>query len=88
MKVPAEALQRFEECMAAAIDAGEPEHEAMSLATSDGKGAVSARMVLLKGYDENGFVFYTNILSGKGRQLKACPRAASPLAESGTRVLV
>lgn len=76
MTLPTEALQRFRDCMEAALHAGEIEPEAMTLATVDGRGGVSARMVLLKGYDENGFVFYTNTRSGKGRQLAACPRAA------------
>jgi pyridoxamine 5'-phosphate oxidase len=62
--------------MEAALHEGEIEPEAMTLATMDGRGGVAARMVLLKGYDEHGFVFYTNTLSDKGRQLEACPRAA------------
>lgn len=44
---------------------------AMALATADAQGRPSVRMVLLKGYDENGFVFYTNLESKKGRQLSA-----------------
>jgi len=76
MILPDEALQRFDECMKAAIDAGEIEPTAMSLATLNGEGGVSARMVLLKGWDERGFVFYTNTLSQKGQQLAAHPRTA------------
>jgi len=49
---------------------------AMTLATADADGAPSARMVLLKGVDERGFVFYTNKESRKGQQLAANPRAA------------
>lgn len=47
----------------------------MALATADSTGRPSVRMVLLKHYDENGFVFYTNLQSTKGRQLKENARA-------------
>jgi pyridoxamine 5'-phosphate oxidase len=49
---------------------------AMTLATVDADGFPNARMVLLKGADERGFVFYTNVDSQKGRELAADPRAA------------
>jgi len=49
----------------------------MVLATSDGQGRVTSRTVLLKALDQDGFVFFTNINSQKGRQLAACPRAAA-----------
>ena len=49
---------------------------AMTLATIDADGSPNARMVLLKGADERGFVFYTNMNSQKGRELDAHPRAA------------
>ena len=56
---------------------GEPnDSEVMALATVDGDGAPSLRMVLLKGFDQRGFVFYTNLESRKGRELAANPRAA------------
>lgn len=76
MELPAEALKRFRECMDAAVKAGELEPTAMSLATRGEDGGVSDRMVLLKGYDQHGFVFYTNTLSNKGRQLARHPHAA------------
>ncbi len=53
-----------------------PKPNAMTLATADRNGAPSARVVLLKGYDEHGFVFFTNYQSRKGRELAANPRAA------------
>jgi pyridoxamine 5'-phosphate oxidase len=53
-----------------------PEPDAMTLATATSDGRPSARMVLLKGFDERGFVFYTNYESGKGRVLEENPRAA------------
>jgi pyridoxamine 5'-phosphate oxidase len=49
---------------------------AMTLATVGADGTPSARMVLLKGYDASGFVFYTNYESRKGHQLLAHPKAA------------
>jgi len=58
-------------------EAHEPsDSTAAALATADASGAPSARMVLLKDADERGFVFYTNIESRKGGELKANPRAA------------
>jgi len=48
---------------------------AMALATADLAGRPSVRMVLLKQYDEHGFVFYTNLQSPKGQQLKENPQA-------------
>jgi pyridoxamine 5'-phosphate oxidase len=59
---------------AVAAEIAEP--NAMSLATADADGAPSVRIVLLKGYDERGFVFFTNYDSRKGRELAANPRAA------------
>ena len=60
-----------------AAAAGEPnDPNAMTLATADPDGAPDARMVLLKGVDERGFVFYTNTESQKGVQLAANPQAA------------
>lgn len=49
---------------------------AMTLATVDADGMPNARMVLLKGADERGFVFYTNLGSQKGQELDAQPKAA------------
>ncbi len=50
--------------------------EAMTLATVDPDGRPNARMVLLKGFDERGFVFYSNAESTKGHELAAMPQAA------------
>ena len=52
------------------------EPNAMTLATADAHGRASARMVLLKGVDNGGFVFFTNYLSKKGRQIDENPYAA------------
>jgi len=53
-----------------------PEPTAFALGTVDADGQPSVRMLLLKGADEQGFVFYTNYESRKGRELLAHPRAA------------
>lgn len=61
----------------AAATAAEPDNpNAMTLATCTPDGTPSARVVLLKGWDEQGFVFYTNLGSRKGTELAANPRAA------------
>jgi pyridoxamine 5'-phosphate oxidase len=52
------------------------EPNAMTLATADAQGRPSARMVLLKGVDSGGFIFFTNYLSRKGRQIDENPHAA------------
>jgi len=53
-----------------------PLSHAMTLATVDGEGRPDARMVLLKGFGPEGFRFFTNVASAKGRQLAEVPRAA------------
>ena len=59
-----------------AIEAQLPEPNAMTIATVAGNGQPSARIVLLKNFDERGFVFFTNYNSLKGKQLAANPQAA------------
>lgn len=59
-----------------AVKASAIDPTAMTLATVDAQGRPSARIVLLKGYDENGLVFYTNYQSRKGQDLAANPNAA------------
>lgn len=71
-----EAFSEFRELIEAASQAGEPEPTAMTLASADPDGRVSARTVLLKELDGRGFVFYTNCESNKGRQLQANQRCA------------
>jgi pyridoxamine 5'-phosphate oxidase len=61
----------FDEALAAEV----PEPNAMTLATVDSQGRPSARIVLVKGADERGFVFYTNYESRKGQELAQNPRA-------------
>ena len=66
----------FQSWLQEAVDAGLKEPGAMSLATLDADGYPDARMVLLKGVDERGFVFYTNLGSPKVHALLHEPRAA------------
>jgi pyridoxamine 5'-phosphate oxidase len=67
---------QFGRWLAEAIEAGVAEPNAMVLATADDAGRPSARSVLLKGYDEHGFRFFTNYGSRKGTELSANPYAS------------
>lgn len=69
-------IERFREIFERALATGIPEPTAMTLATADSTGRVAARMVLLKGFDERGFVFFTNLESRKARELESNRRAA------------
>lgn len=71
-----EPLEQFRRWFADAEGAGIRAPHAMALATADAGGAPSVRMVLLKGADEEGFVFFTGYGSRKGGELDANPRAA------------
>jgi pyridoxamine 5'-phosphate oxidase len=74
--MPAEVVRRVAELLARAGQLPLSEPTAMTLATADRQGRVSARVVLLRGFDARGFVFFTNTLSDKGRQLAENPHAA------------
>jgi len=71
----ADPLVQFERWYHDAQAAGVPLANAMTLATVSSSGAPSARVVLLKGVEQGGFVFYSNYLSRKGRELEAQPLA-------------
>jgi pyridoxamine 5'-phosphate oxidase len=73
----AEPFALFQEWFAEAGKTEPNDPNAMALATVDADGLPDVRMVLLKGFDESGFVFYTNEESAKGRQLAASPKAAA-----------
>lgn len=75
-EVDANPIWQFQRWFAQALQAELPEPNAMTLATVNAEGKPSARIVLLKGFDQNGFVFYTNYLSRKGQELEATPWAA------------
>jgi pyridoxamine 5'-phosphate oxidase len=78
MSIPSDRdpISLFGEWYAAAQDCGLKEPAAVALGTADSEGRPSVRMVLLKGADPAGFVFYTNLESRKGRQLRDNPNAA------------
>jgi pyridoxamine 5'-phosphate oxidase len=71
-----EPLRLFAAWFAEARRAEPVNPDAMALATVDPDGLPNSRMVLLKGFDERGFVFYTNVGSAKGHELAAAPQAA------------
>jgi pyridoxamine 5'-phosphate oxidase len=74
--VAPDPITQFRAWLAAALAADPPDPTAMTLATADREGRPSARVVLLKGYDERGFVFFTNYGSRKARELAANSQAA------------
>src|SRR6202140_1028153 len=71
-----EPFALFGEWFAEAVKAEPNDPNAMSLATVDETGLPDLRMVLMKGFDANGFVFYSHIASQKGRELATNPKAA------------
>ncbi|HUK07604.1 MAG TPA: pyridoxamine 5'-phosphate oxidase [Stellaceae bacterium] len=71
-----EPFEEFERWYADAREREPRDANAMTLATATADGRPAARMVLLKGVDAHGFVFYTNFTSRKGEELFANPRAA------------
>jgi len=75
-EVPHNPLPLFQLWFDQAIQAQCPEPNSMALATADQAGNPSARIVLLKGADQNGFTFFTNYESQKGRDLAIRPQAA------------
>lgn len=74
--VAADPFEQFGRWWNDAMAAEVEEVNAMTLATASKDGIPSARIVLLKGYDEQGFVFFTNYESTKGKELMANPNAA------------
>jgi len=74
--VYADAIQQFTYWWHEAVNSEIEEVNAMTLATATITGVPSARIVLLKDYDEEGFVFFTNYQSHKGKELEENPKAA------------
>ena len=72
----ADPVEQFQLWLDQAMAAAPQEFTAMTLATADRAGRPSARIVLLKGFDQRGFVFFTNYESDKARELAENPRAA------------
>ncbi|QCP48409.1 pyridoxamine 5'-phosphate oxidase [Trinickia violacea] len=74
--VDRDPIRQFDLWFKQAVDAKLPEPNTMTLATVDEHGRPSARIVLIKGVDERGFVFFTNYESRKGRDLAHNPHAS------------
>jgi pyridoxamine 5'-phosphate oxidase len=72
----ANPFNQFGRWLQAAVDGGLPEPTAMTLATISPDGRPAARMVLLKSFDEHGFVFFTSYESDKAKELAHNPQAA------------
>jgi pyridoxamine 5'-phosphate oxidase len=75
-EIPADPFAAFGEIYAAATEHELNDPNAMALATVGADGMPSLRIVLLKAWDARGFVFYTNLTSRKGRELRAHPQMA------------
>ena len=75
-QVAADAVQQFESWWNEAVNSNIDEVNAMTLATADKNGMPAARIVLLKGYSKEGFIFFTNYESHKGNQLLENPFAS------------
>ena len=69
-------IEQFATWFSTAVNSALPDANAISLATATPDGKPSARVVLLKGFDQRGFVFFTNYESDKGRELAGNPQAA------------
>jgi pyridoxamine 5'-phosphate oxidase len=74
-KIDEDPIRQFKKWWKEALKAEIVEPNAMTLATASADANPSARIVLLKGFSEKGFVFYTNYNSSKGKQLEANPKA-------------
>jgi pyridoxamine 5'-phosphate oxidase len=69
----ADPIKQFEKWFNEAVESGQHEPNAMTLSTSTYDGRPSGRIVLLKGFDASGFMFYTNYLSRKGKEITKNP---------------
>jgi pyridoxamine 5'-phosphate oxidase len=76
LQLDATILETLQRLHAAALASGDPEPNAMNVATADPDGRVHSRMVLLKAFDTRGLTFFTDYEGDKGRQLAANPRVA------------
>jgi pyridoxamine 5'-phosphate oxidase len=85
-----EPFERFREILEEATATGMAEPNAMVVSTVDSAGQPSSRVVLLKGFDERGFVFFTNFESRKGREILGNPRLSLDFwwRELGKQVVV
>lgn len=85
-----EPFDRFRETLAEAEATGMVDPNAMVLSSVDPEGQPSSRVVLLKGFDERGFVFFTNLESRKGREVQAHPKVSLSFfwREMGKQVVI
>ena len=74
-KAEADPMKQFAKWWKQAVESKIDEVNAMTLATASSDGIPAARIVLLKGVEENGFIFFTNYESFKGQQLSENPKA-------------
>jgi len=74
-EVAKDPIKQFEKWFKQALETEAQEANAMTLATATSDGRPSARIVLLKGFDDRGFIFYTNYLSRKGKEMAKNPLA-------------
>ena len=74
--VDPDPIRQFDLWFDEVLYAGQPDPEAMTLSTATAEGVVSARVVLLRDFDQRGFVFFTNYQSRKAREIAIHPRAA------------
>lgn len=75
-EVAADPIAQFSKWFSEAMSSGLTEPNAMTLATATADGKPSARIMLLKGFEDRGFIFYTNYLSRKGQDITKNPSAA------------
>jgi pyridoxamine 5'-phosphate oxidase len=75
-ELAADPVEQFAKWIEAAVKAQVAKPDAMVLATASPSGVPSARVVLLKGFDADGFLFFTSYTSSKGRDLEINPRAS------------
>ena len=89
-ELESDPIVQFEKWFREAWDENYPMPQAMSLATASAEGLPTVRTVLLKGYDSNGFVFFTNYGSRKAKQISNNPQAALlfPWVRLGRQVTV
>jgi pyridoxamine 5'-phosphate oxidase len=78
-QVAGDPIIQFQKWFEEAVRSEQPDPEAMTLSTATPDGRVAARVVLLKGWDERGFVFFTNYESHKSREIINNPRVALTL---------
>ena len=83
-QVDSNPIKQFEKWFTEAVDSKVNEPHAMTLATANKEGFPSARIVLLRNFEENGFVFYSNYTSRKGEETRAAATATAENSKVST----